>query len=63
MAPPAAEVATALSRTREHFLGQLTDILSHGVRHVIAPPGAAWDREGEAFGSASPYANKARPRL
>ncbi|KAI8467147.1 MAG: hypothetical protein J3K34DRAFT_431559 [Monoraphidium minutum] len=52
------EVADANSRAREHFLAQLSDILSHGLRHVIAPPSATWHHNGYLHDSASPYAHK-----
>ncbi|KIY95904.1 hypothetical protein MNEG_12058 [Monoraphidium neglectum] len=52
------EIADASSRAKEHFLGQLSDILSHGLRHVVAPPSATWHHSGYLHDSASPYAHK-----
>jgi hypothetical protein len=55
--PP--DVVSATSRVEEHFLGALSDVLSRAIRHVIAPPSAAWRHPGLERGSASPYAEKA----
>jgi hypothetical protein len=54
-APARPEVTSAAARAREHFLGALSDILSHGLRHVVAPPSATWHHDGYLHDTASPY--------
>ncbi|GBF97200.1 hypothetical protein Rsub_10061 [Raphidocelis subcapitata] len=49
-------VTDAEARAREHFLAALSDVLSRGLRHVVAPPAVAWRRGGQLEGAASPYA-------
>jgi hypothetical protein len=59
--PPAilaADVASTAARAREHFLGAISDILSHGLRHVIAPPSATWHHDGYLHDTASPYTHR-----
>lgn len=59
---PRPAVEDAEARAREHFLAALSDILSRGLRHAVAPPAVAWRRGGQLEGAASPYATNVRRR-
>eukprot|EP00878_Enallax_costatus_P020352 GHUV01021506.1.p1 GENE.GHUV01021506.1~~GHUV01021506.1.p1 ORF type:complete len:850 (+),score=172.67 GHUV01021506.1:211-2760(+) len=52
------ESEAAYSTAKDVFFSELSNILSRGLRHVIAPPSATWHHRGYLHDTASPFAHK-----
>lgn len=55
-----ALISDAATKAKDRFLAEISAVLSRGIRHVIAPPSAAWHHQGYLHDTASPYAHKVR---
>ena len=47
-------------RRRDLFMAEMSSLLSRAIRHVVAPPTAAWHHPGSRHDAATPFAKQVR---
>eukprot|EP00879_Flechtneria_rotunda_P012231 GHRR01012773.1.p1 GENE.GHRR01012773.1~~GHRR01012773.1.p1 ORF type:complete len:1051 (+),score=372.66 GHRR01012773.1:153-3305(+) len=52
------QTSATYSAAKDVFFSELSNVLSRGLRHVVAPPSATWHHRGYLHDTASPFAHK-----